>query len=735
MPQVFYIIFGALYTVVCAMALGKILLRGLGLRLYRAEDHLLGLVAGAPLLSLLVFLTCILGCARKGVFLWIGIAILALAWWRGAHKPAGELLPPLPRLWKVVLAGLFVVFGALYLSSAMAPEWSPDGASYHLGLVARYLREHRFPLITTNMYADLSQGVEMLYLFAFSFGRHSAAALVHCAFLFVLPLLMLSYARRFGIPSAGACGAVLVFASPVVGIDGTSAYVDLAVAAIVFAVFYLLRIWESEPDGRLLILIGLLAGFAYSAKYTAAVVIPYALGFVVWKNRSRQTPLLRPLLVVSGCALLMMLPWILKNWIWLGNPLSPFANALFPNPYVSPGFERDYAGRLRHYDLGSFWNWPTAVTLRGQLTGILGPVFLLAPLGLLALRAPHGRLLLGAAAIVGLPYLGNIGARFLIPPLPFVSLAMGLVLSEWRFAALAVALLHAVLSWPSVVALYAGPHNWQLSGVSWRDALRIETEAAFLESKKPDFAPVRLLDRILPQNAKVFTFRAVPEAYTSREVIVSFQSTPGLVMRDALLAAIQPDRQPTWRLRFEFAPEPLRRVRVVQAAFGQEVYWSVAELRVLRGGAELPRSPQWRLRSRPNPWYVQLAFDNSPVTAWTSADSISPGMYLEVDFGRLETIDTVLLEAAHGQDRIRLRLDGMDSTGAWRELVAYPKASDGALLPGLRRLAIEELKARGIRYMLIFENDWQANDFMMNSHQWGIRQLAEVNHARLYELQ
>ncbi|MFB3776964.1 MAG: ArnT family glycosyltransferase [Bryobacteraceae bacterium] len=734
MPQPLYIMFGAIYTVVCATALGRLLLRWLGLRLRRTEEHLLSFLAGSPLLSLLVFLACAMGWARKGVFLWLGILILALAWWRGALKPAGDPVPPVPNLWKAVLVAVFAVFGVLYVSNAMAPEWSPDGSSYHLGMVARYLREHRFSPVTTNMYTGLSQGVEMLYLFAFAFGRHSAAALVHCSFLFALPLLMLSYGRRFGVPAAGACGAILVFTSPVVGIDGTSAYVDVAAGTVVFAVFYLLRLWENEPDLRLLVPVGLLAGFAYSVKYTAAVMLPYALGFVIWKNRSRGAPLLRPLLVVSGCALLVMLPWLVKNWLWLGNPFSPFANALFPNPHVSPGFEQDYTAWLRHYDLKPLWAWPTAVTLHGQLTGVLGPVFLLAPLGLLALRTAHGRLLLVAAAVAGVPYFGNIGTRFLIPALPFLSLAMGLVFSQRRLVAPAVALVHAALCWPGVVARYSRPHNWQLSGIPWREALRIVPEEAFLASRKSDYAPVRLLDKIIPQDAKVFTFTPLPEAYTSREVIVGYQSTMGLVMRDALWAAIKPDRQPTWQLRFEFDPLPLRRVRVVQSALG-ESYWNVAELRVLGGGVELPRAPQWRLRSRPNPWYVQLAFDNNPVTSWTSAEALSPGMFLELDFGRAETIDTVLIEAGHGQDEIRLRLDGMDASGRWRELDAEPRLSDTAIGPGLRRLATAYLKAQGIRYMLIFENDWQASDFMMNSHHWVIRQLFEKNHARLYELQ
>ena len=80
------------------------------------------------------------------------------------------------------------------------------------------------------MYAYLSQGAEMLFLFAFTFGRHSAAALVHFAFLCALPLLMVCYGRRFGLRKASLFAALLVFASPVIGKDGVSAYNDLALS-------------------------------------------------------------------------------------------------------------------------------------------------------------------------------------------------------------------------------------------------------------------------------------------------------------------------------------------------------------------------------------------------------------------------------------------------------------------------------------------------------------------------
>ena len=321
----------------------------------------------------------------------------------------GRIVPASAALWRWLFRSIFAIFFVLYFFNAMAPEMSPDGVAYHLGVVSRYLRAHGFERITTNMYANLSEGVEMLFLFAFAFGRHSAAALTHFAFLVTLPLAMLCYARRFGFPVAGVCGALLVFASPVAGMDGTVAYNDVATACIVFTAFYLAQIWASdESNGGLLVPLGLVAGFGYAAKYTALLAVPYALGIVGWKSIRGKQPVLKRMLVVAGCASIMIAPWMIKNAVWLGNPVSPFLNQVFPNPYVRVSFEKEYTEYLRHYDLKSDREIPLEVTVRGYvLCGLLGPIFLLAPFGLLALRWPAGRSLLLAALVFLIPYPGE----------------------------------------------------------------------------------------------------------------------------------------------------------------------------------------------------------------------------------------------------------------------------------------------------------------------------------------
>jgi hypothetical protein len=738
MPQALSILFGAAFAAVVSLSLGTMLLRALRVPLYRQEERALAFVVGSACLSFAIFLLCAAGAARKSVFLILGLAALAVAFRRGAHRPMGESLPPLPVFWKWLFLAIFAPFFVLYFFNAMAPEMSPDGVGYHLSLVARYLRDHGFERLTTNMYGNLSQGVEMLFLFAFAFGRHSAAALTHFAFLVTLTLAILCYARRSGFPVAGVCAALLVFASPVAGIDGASAYNDVATACIVFTVFYLTRIWEPDSStAALLAPIGLVAGFGYAAKYTACLAVPYALAVVGWKAMRRGAPTLKPLLVVAACAAVMVAPWMIKNAVWLGNPVSPFLNQVFPNPYIHISFEKDYAFDQRHYDgLKSDSQIPLELTVRGAvLGGLLGPMFLLAPIGLLALRWPAGRSLLVAAVFFAAPYAANMGTRFLLPALPFVALSMGLALGSFRVAAATLVLAHAVLSWPAVMPKYCAPNAWRLlKKIPVRQALRIESEESYLNFRLPYWAMMRAIDLKVPKGAKVFAFSGTPEAYTSRDVLIAYQSAFGNGIGDILWTPIIPDYQARWLLRFRYPAQPLRQIRVVQTAWGAPDQWSIGEFRIFRGPSELPRAADWKLRARPNPWDVQLAFDNSPVTRWRSWQTLYPGMFVAVEFGSPQITDSVLLECGHGQYKIKLKLEGMDETGKWKTLAAAPETAEGPEPSGLRRAAAEEIKARGIDYLLMYDDDYASEDLKKNFKLWGVTLLSAFKGTRLYRI-
>ncbi len=737
MPQAVAILFGFAFTVLVCLALGRILLRRLKAGLKRHEEGPLAFLVGAAVLSAIVFWLAAWRIAHWASFLAVGVLVLAAAAGTGAWRPLPERLPALPAFWRGLFAIVFSAFGALYFLHAMAPEMSPDGSGYHLGLVGRYLRDGGFQPITTNMYAALSQGSEMLFMFAFAFGEHSAAALVHFAFLLALPLAILNYGRRFGYARAGAAGALFVFASPVVGIDGSSAYNDVAVACVLFGLFYILQVWDQSRVQGLLLAAGLLAGFGYALKYTAFVGVPYALGFAAWRLYRARQPLLKPLVLVSLAAFVLIGPWAAKNWIWLDNPVAPFFNRWFPNPYVHVSFEQDYARHMRNYEgLSSHWAIPLEVTVRGHvLGGLLGPLFLLAPVGLLALRHSHGRRLLLMGLLAGLPYAANIGTRFLIPPLPFLALAMGMAAVSVRGLAAVLVMAHALLSWPSILKKYCATHAWRIDRVNARAAFRIIPQDEYLRSRWPGYHVARLIDEYVPPGEKLLTFTQPALAYNSREILVVYQSALGEMLGGILWTPLIYEFQATRWLEFRFPPEPLRKVRAVQTAEGGPDQWTINEFRVFSGGRELPRSPRWLLTAKPFPWDVQMAFDNSLVTRWGSWQVLYPGMYVEVDFGRPETVDSVVLESSRDQYKTRLLLEGLDASGQWKQLAGEPREHETAPALDMRRAATQELKLRGVRYLLIWDHDFSQADFYERAEDWGITMLADYHGTRIYRIE
>ncbi|MCC7497638.1 MAG: glycosyltransferase family 39 protein [Bryobacterales bacterium] len=732
MPQPFYILFGFAFTVAVAWSLGRMLFRRLGASFYRLEEDALAFVAGSALLSLAAFLLCSVGLARKGVLLAVGAAIVAEAIHRRALNRSGKRFAALSGRWKVLLAAAGGLFSLLYLVNAMAPEYSPDGSAYHLGLVARYLRAHGFVAITTNIYANLSQGVEMLFLWAFAFGRHSAAAMVHLAFLAALPVLILSYGRRQGHPAAGAAAALFVYLSPVMGVDGTVAYNDAAVAAVVFAVFHLLQIWDQERNNRLLAAVGLLAGFAFAIKYTAFPAVIYAAGFVLWKER--RWKVLRPLAAMAACALLMIAPWLVKNVVVTGNPFSPFLNGIFPNPAVHVSFERDYSAQLRTYGLASRKEIPRQILWRGdRLTGLFGPLFLLAPVALIGLRRRPGRRLLFAAGLFALTYPANIGTRFLIPALPFVALSMALAMERWGTLLLLVAALHALASWPPVLSRYCAPTAWRLAAFPVRAALRRIPEEQFLIKHLPEYLIARMIERRTPPQAAVFSFGQVAEAYTTRRIIVNFQGALNERLMRTLWEPMAEDFQPRHRWVFRYRAGAFRKLKIIQTAKVGTDIWAITELRVYNQGVELPRS-NWKVTAEPNHWDAGLAMDGSPVTQWRTWDYLKAGQFYQVSFGSATVCDEVRIITSSDHWKAERRLEGEDAAGhnrvladkATLEIVDPPK--------DLRRLAGEEVRSHGIDYLLVHQGSFGQQDFRARSGEWGFDYLESTNGADLYQI-
>ena len=731
----FYPLIGAGITIFSSGALGTIFLRKLDIKVSRGERRAFAFLTGAAWLSILVLGLAALHLIYKGVF--YALAGLLLIVVRRTGRPSQETMPNQASRGLVLLAlAAALPFFILYLFTAWAPEVSPDGSSYHLGNVLQFAENHALVPIR-DMYGALPEGLEMLFLSAFSIGSHAGAALVHFAFLLVLPVLMMFYARRFGFANAGVLAAFVIFASPLFGKDGVSAYNDVALAAATFGTFYMVELWRQERDDRFLIPAGLLAGFCFGIKYTGCMAAIYVILQIAFRFAQQRRMRWMPILLFAAPCFLMIAPWLIKNAVYMHNPFSPFLNAIFPNPYASPMFERDYARNMAFY---ARTRNPRELVLEytligNKVQGFFGPIFLLAPLSLGSLGRRQGRRLLFAALLFALPVLSNQGARFLLPAMPFLAMALALAIANTKFLTPALLLLHGFASWPSVAAAYCGGYAWRLvDGRPPMVALHPKGAEAYLRKNLPGYDLAVVINQITPPGSRIFCFSCPPQAYTKRELSQSYEFLLGTALDDMLKSPVQEWRPPLKHLSVPFPRVTVTRLRVELPNPGPNAVWTVHELRILDGGNELTRSPAWRIRAWPDPWEAPFAFDNNPASRWSAERYGFDGGFLEVGFNEPTAADAIELEEPlDGAEQIRVL--GETAPGRLTPLKAIVHVSAQKAPAGLRRAAVLMLERYGYQYLAIFDTDYAADDYAKYAAFWGMRAVSQGPGWTLYHLE
>ncbi len=700
---------GAAFTLLACGALGFATLAWLGVGCSRGEAWAMSLLAGAALFSTAILGVGLAGGANRPVLLLMGLLAIGTPLFAPALV-THRLRTPLG--WLTGLA-LFA-YASVYLAHAWAPELSPDGMAYHVALPAQYLREGRVGYLITNIYAQLSQAMEMLYLHAFAFGKHSATAIVHLAFLFALVELIRTYAVRAGIPPAAG---LLVLASPVVGIDAASAYNDLALTAALFAGFWMMERWREEADDRLLWLVGLMAGFAFALKYTAFLALPYAV--VCLGRRLSWLRLAR----ISVAASVMILPWLIKNLVFTGNPVAPFANTWFPNDVFDPALEIAYRTYLGfNPDQPRLAQIPFLVLADGfRLGGLLGPVFYLAPLVLFS----RARFVWPALLFAG-PFLLNLGARFLIPGLPFVSLGMAQVLGRFRFVWPLVLVLHLLLGWYPVTHAFAHIYAWHIKEFNWRAALRLETEAQFLGRKVVEYPMFAELQKL--RGGKVLTYAQFGDSYAGVEMITGTLSRRGVEMREMLWVAREAKRDPLPGQQYWFPQARLTGVRVGERLLDGEALLAT-EIHIYHLLDEVSLS-QASVRTEPRSMESRFLVDGNPLTRWRGDQDPTRRSFLEATWTQPVLLSRLVLE---GAPSVPVVLEGRGQDGQWRELGAKAQAT-WLPRPDLRPYAVRALRQQGVRWVMLNRDDFGRAEMEADPAGWGTRLVAQGGGQWLFEL-
>jgi len=303
--------------------------------------------------------------------------------------------------------GLIISVQILALVAALAPPTATDTLLYHLALPKAYVAGRGMVEVPGNIASYYPLGVEMHSVWAMLAGGplsprvgEAAAGATIFAFAPLLTLVTYGWARARGLdigPSAVA--AAIVATIPSAYLISASGFTDLALAGYTVLALAAAGRWWTTGDRRWLVIVAAAAGWALSAKLSAASLVVSLAVLVLLRGlqAGREMPVAsrRPIgpLVLTGLGALaaagiLASPWYVRTWLRSGSPLFPFYPGLWPGQ--APGWD---AERAHLYE--------EMFQLYGEAGGTLD--YLLAPL----------RLAVSAQAVLPSYYDGVLGVAFL----------------------------------------------------------------------------------------------------------------------------------------------------------------------------------------------------------------------------------------------------------------------------------------------------------------------------------
>jgi hypothetical protein len=440
-----------------------------------------------------------------------------------------------------------------------------DALSYHLPIVQEWLAGGRLAPMTHNVYSYLPGYVEAAFLHVSVMSgagdlkggmlADDGWRVLTCQFLHAgLAVMAAWWAGRLAASWVGEgpvrrpasmLAAGLTLATPWAVVTGSLAYNEMGVVALSVPLLAVAADTGLSPWKRG-VLAGLLLGAAASVKPTAFFLLGAPTAVLVFASLPRRAWL--PF-VAAGCAagLLVMLPWLVRNWAACGNPVFPFAHSLFGLSHWTPDqFERY---RAAHHEASGLADrlalMVVAPSTGGQHRGLLHPqwglffpfivVAILAAWRHAAARPLALRFSLGlVGSLVLWLTLTHLQSRFLLPLLApgAVAAALGLtaLAGAKHLLARAAAIVLPLTQAAGLAFIFANQNGGQpgaslawmpadASGASLRAALAKAPSGERMEFFTRQASPLLFANLALPPQSKVYLLGDATPLYFTVPVV------------------------------------------------------------------------------------------------------------------------------------------------------------------------------------------------------------------------
>lgn len=465
-----------------------------------------------------------------------------------------------PLLWTALLV---LIISVLILSCV--PPVSRDALIHHLAIPKLYLKHGGMFQIPQLPYSYYPMNLDLLYLISLYLKNDIAPKWIHFSFALLTGVLLFRYLRKTVGTTYGLFAVIFFLSTPVIVRLSITAYVDLGLVFFSTASLMVLLRWLDD-GGRMwhLVLSGIFCGLAMGTKYNGIVpfvvlslFVPYLSSRSLSPVPGRTVKAISSTAVFALTALVVFSPWMIRNYVWTGNPIYPLYDSWFNDPIHHAGSP---IGTFAFRSLVHGESWleiallPLRVFFQGQdgnpkyFDGKMNPFLLILPVmaffsssNLSSLRKRELKIFGFFSALLLLITLFSSEMRIryitpIIPPLAILSVFGCRNFLEWteklKERAARVSGKSLVLLCVGLALLWNGAYVFQqyrivdpipyLRGRVSRDA--------YIERFRPEYPVLVFANKNLPSDARIlFLFLGERGYYCDREYLLDMRDKRSLI--------------------------------------------------------------------------------------------------------------------------------------------------------------------------------------------------------------
>ncbi len=429
----------------------------------------------------------------------------------------------------------------LVVIEAVAPEIQFDSLNYHLTLPKIYIEEQGFVTTPYNMHSWFAMGTEMNYLLGMLLADQIAAKLTNLIFLAVTCLAIYALGQQFLSRESGLIGAMLYATTPLVAWEASTTYIDVAISCYCLLTVVATWQWWVNKHRAWLLVAGLLAGFALSAKLNAILFLaPLGVIVAIAIFADRSQTLKQRFLSLAGAgtmALLSSAPWPALRYVQTGNPVFPLLNNVFKSPLWAINDERfDWARYGIGTGLDSLLRLPWEMTFQPEkfanavAGNVIGLGLLILPVllfGRIFGRFASRLILFVGIVLLAFSILWAFSAQYLryfLPVLPLVYILggyalvrVGEVAPATSIRGLGPALVRGlILIWMvASLPLFLSTFHLIPEKLPYKVAFGLESRKEFLSRTLPTYDAYAYIDQAYGKDARILAINDHVRLYSS----------------------------------------------------------------------------------------------------------------------------------------------------------------------------------------------------------------------------